>query len=136
MPLASAGMTPRRLDSARSRASAQTTLDPLRHATFRRWILGAVLVSVSGGALVFLFLSFAAPILLSPAAADRLLLRAGTALAVLAVVVVPALIRVRRNRYATSTIWLRQCRKPTDRERQMTLQAPAEAVRVSALTWG
>lgn len=136
MPLASAGTTPRRLDSARSRASAQTTLDPLRHATFRRWILGAVLVSVSGGALVFLFLSFAAPILLSPAAADRLLLRAGTALAVLAVVVVPALIRVRRNRYATSTIWLRQCRKPTDRERQMTLQAPAEAVRVSALTWG
>ena len=55
------------------------------------------MVSVSGGAMVFVFLSFAAPILLSPAATDRLLWRGGTALAVLAVVVVPVLIRVRRN---------------------------------------
>jgi adenylate cyclase len=110
--------------------------DPLRHATFRRWIWGAVLVSVSGGAMVFVFLSFAAPILLSPAATNRLLLRGGTALAVFAVVVVPVLIRVRRNRYAASTAWLRQRRKPTDLERRMTLGAPGEAVRVSALTWG
>ena len=79
---------------------------------------------------------FAAPILLSPAATNRLLLRGGAALAVFAIVVVPVLTRVRRNRYAMSTIWLRQHRKPTDRERRMTLGAPTEAVRVSALTWG
>jgi adenylate cyclase len=94
------------------------------------------LVSVSGGALVFVFMSFAAPILLSPAATDRLLLRSGTALAVFAFVVVPVLMRIRRNRYALSTVWLRQRRKPTDWERRMILGAPGEAVRVSALTWG
>ncbi|MGZ6780356.1 MAG: HAMP domain-containing protein, partial [Mycobacterium sp.] len=136
MVLASVGTTPSRLDSAASPVSAGALVDPLRHATFRRWICGAVLVNVSGGALVFVFLSFAAPILLSPAAADRLLLRAGTALTVLAFVVVPVLIRVRRNRYATSTVWLRQRRKPTDWERRTTLGAPGEAVRVSAMTWG
>jgi adenylate cyclase len=135
MVFASAGATQRRLDSAVGRASAQVSVDPLRHATFRRWIAGAVLVNVSGGALVFVFLSFAAPILLSPAAADRLLLRAGTALTVLAFVVVPVLIRLRRNRFAKSTVWLRQRRKPTEWERRMTLAAPGEAVRVSALTW-
>ncbi len=86
--------------------------------------------------MVFVFLSFAAPILLSPAATDRLLLRGGTVLAVSAIVVVPVLIRVRRNRYAMSTAWLRQHRKPTDWERRMTLGAPREAVHVSALTWG
>ena len=86
--------------------------------------------------MVFVFLSFEAPILLSPAATDRLLLRGGTALAVFAFVVVPVLIRVRRKRYAMSTVWLRQRRKPTDWERRMTLGAPGEAVRVSALTWG
>ena len=116
--------------------SAQPPVDPLRHVTFRRWIWGAVLVSVSGGALVFVLLSFAAPILLSPAATNRLLLRGGAALAIFAIVVVPVLIRVRRSRYAMSTAWLRQHRKPTDRERRMALGAPAEAVRVSTLTWG
>ncbi len=136
MALASAGTTPPRLDSADGRVSAEAPVDPLRYATFRRWIWGAVLVNVPGGAMVFVFLSFAAPILLSPAATDRLLLRAGTALAVFAFVVVPVLIRVRRNRYAMSTVWLRQRRKPTDWERRMTLGAPGEAVRVSALTWG
>ena len=136
MPLASASATPPRLDSAEGSVSAEAPVDPLRYATFRRWIWGAVLVSVSGGAMVFVFLSFAAPILLSPAATDRLLLRGGTALAVLAIVVVPVLMRVRRNRYAMSTAWLRQRRKPTDWERRMTLGAPGEAVRVSALTWG
>jgi len=136
MPLASAGTTPPRLDSADRRVSVEPPVDPLRYATFRRWIWGAVLVSVSGGALVFVFMSFAAPILLSPAATDRLLLRIGTALAVFAFVVVPVLMRIRRNRYALSTVWLRQRRKPTDWERRMILGAPGEAVRVSALTWG
>ncbi len=84
---------------------------------------------------MFVLLSFAAPILLSPAATSRLLMRGGTALAIFAVVVVPVLIRVRRNRYATSTAWLRQHRRPTDRERRMALGAPAEAVRVSTVTW-
>jgi adenylate cyclase len=136
MSLASAGTTPPRLDSADRRVSVEPPVDPLRYATFRRWIWGAVLVSVSGGALVFAFMTFAAPILLSPAATDRLLLRSGTALAVFAFVVVPVLMRIRRNRYALSTVWLRQRRKPTDWERRMILGAPGEAVRVSALTWG
>ncbi|RDH79699.1 adenylate/guanylate cyclase domain-containing protein [Mycolicibacterium moriokaense] len=136
MPSASAGTTRPRVQSAAGHQRARTPIDPLRHATFTRWIWGAVLVSVSGGALVFVFLSFAAPILLSPAATDRLLWRGGTALAVFAVVVVPVLIRVRRTRYAMSTVWLRQHRKPTDKERRMALGAPGEAVRVSALTWG
>ena len=115
MPLASAGTTPPRLDSAGGRVPVEAPVDPLRYATYRRWIWGAVLVSVSGGALVFVFLSFAAPILLSPAATNRLLLRGGAALAIFAIVVVPVLTRVRRNRYAMSTVWLRQHRKPTDR---------------------
>jgi adenylate cyclase len=136
MAFASAGTTSPLLDSADGRVSSEAPVDPLRYATFRRWIWGAVLVSVSGGAMVFVFLSFAAPMPLSPAATDRLLLRAGTALAVFAFVVVPVLLRVRRNRYAMSTVWLRQRRKPTDWERRMTLGAPGEAVRVSALTWG
>ena len=136
MPLASAGTTPPRLNSADGCVPADAPVDPLRYATFRRWIWGAVLVNVSGGAMVFVFLSFAAPSLLRPAATDRLLLRGGAALAVLAIVVVPVLIRVRRNRYAMSTAWLRQHRKPTDSERRMTLGAPREAVLLSALTWG
>ncbi|MDT5011797.1 MAG: adenylate cyclase [Mycobacterium sp.] len=136
MPLASAGTTPPRLESADGRGCLEEPVDPLRYATFRRWIWGAVLVSVSGGALVFVLLSFAAPILLSPAATNRLLLRGGAALAIFAIVVVPVLLRVRRGRYATSTVWLRQYRKPTERERRMALGAPTEAVRVSALTWG
>src|SRR3984957_15639858 len=110
MALASAGTTPPRLDSADGRVTAEAPVDPLRYATFRRWIWGAVLVNVPGGAMVFVFLFFAAPILLSPAATDRLLLRAGTALAVFAFVVVPVLIRMRRNRYALSTVWLRERR--------------------------
>ena len=135
MPFASAGTTPARSGLADGPVSAEAPVDPLRSATFRRWIWGAVLVSVSGGAMVFLFLAFVAPFLLSPAARDRLLLRSGTALAVFAFVVVPVLIRVRRNRYAMSTVWLRQRRKPTDWERRMILGAPGAAVRVSALTW-
>src|ERR1700748_3716023 len=136
MALASAKTTPPPLDSADGRVSAEAPVDPLRHATFRRWIWGGVLVSASGGAVVFVFLSFAAPIRLSPAATDRLLFRTGTALAVFAFVVVPVLMRIRRNRYALSTVWLRQRRKPTDWERRMILGAPGEAGRVSALTWG
>jgi adenylate cyclase len=132
---APAGTTPPRLIAAAGGVTSQTPVDPLRHATFKRWVWGAVLVSVSGGAMVFVLLSFAAPILLSPAATNRLLVRGGTALAVFAIVVVPVLMRVRRNRYATSTVWIRQRRKPTDAERRMTLGAPGEAVRVSALTW-
>jgi adenylate cyclase len=135
MPFASVDSTPPRLHPAVGSVATSAPIDPLRHATFKRWIWGAVLVNVSGGALVFVFLSFAAPILLSPAATNRLLLRAGTALVVFAVVIVPVLTRVRRNRYASSTAWLQQRRRPTDRERRMTLGAPAEAVRISALTW-
>ena len=75
MPLASASTTPPRLGSADGSVSAEAPVDPLRYATFRRWIWGAVLVSVSGGAMVFVFLSFAAPILVSPAATDRLFWR-------------------------------------------------------------
>src|ERR1700728_5443711 len=107
MPFASAGTTPARSGSADGPVAAEAAIDPLRSASLRRWIGGAVLVSVSGGALVFVFMSFAAPILLSPAATDRLLLRSGTALAVFVFVVVPVLMRIRRNRYALSTVWLR-----------------------------
>jgi len=135
MALASANTTPSRLDSVDG-VSADEPIDPLRYVTFRRWVWGALLISVSGGAMVFVFLTFAAPILLSPAATSRLLLKSGAALAVFVFVVVPVLIRVRRNRYAMSTAWLRQGREPTDWERRMTLGAPVEAVRVSALTWG
>ena len=98
MPLASAGTTSPRLDSADGRVPAEAPVDLLRYATFRRWVWGAVLVNVPGGAMVFVFLYFAAPMLLSPDAMDRLLLRSGTALAAFAFVVVPVLIRVRRNR--------------------------------------
>jgi adenylate cyclase len=136
MPVASADTTTPRLDSTVGRLTTRASIDPLRYLTFRRWITGAVLVSVSGGAMVFVFLSFAAPILLNPAETHRLFLRAGAALGVFAVVVVPVLIRVRRNRYAMSTVWLREGRKPTERERRMALGAPGEAVRVSAMTWG
>src|ERR1700760_4627387 len=136
MPVASADTTTPRLDSTVGRLTTRASIDPLRYLTFRRWITGAVLVSVSGGAMVFVFLSFAAPILLNPAETHRLFLRAGAALGVCAGVVVPVLIRVRRNRYAMSTVWLREGRKPTERERRMALGAPGEAVRVSAMTWG
>jgi adenylate cyclase len=135
MDLASTSKSAPRLGSAGWRASGAHA-DPLRHATFMRWVWGGVFVSVSGGAVVFVFLSFAAPILLSPAETNRLLWRGGTALAVFAIVAVPVLLRVRRNRFAMSTAWLRERRTPTDWERRMTLGAPTEAVRLSALTWG
>ena len=85
--------------------------------------------------MVFGFLSFAAPLLLTPDATARLLWRGGAALAVFAVIVVPVLVRVRRSRFATSTVWLREHRTPTEQERVRTLAAPTEAVRLSALTW-
>ena len=135
MDLASTGTSTSRLGAVGWRASGART-DPLRHATFMRWVWSAVFVSVSGGAVVFVFLSFAAPILLTPAETDRLLWRGGTALAVFAIVTVPVLLRVRRNRFALSTAWLRERRTPTACERRMTLGAPGEAVRLSALTWG
>jgi adenylate cyclase len=135
MDLASTGTSAPRKGSVGWPASGART-DPLRHATFMRWVWGAVFVSVSGGAVVFVFLSFAAPILLSPAQTNRLLWRGGTALAVFALVAIPVLLRVRRNRFALSTAWLRECRTPTACERRMTLGAPGEAVRLSALTWG
>lgn len=112
------------------------TRDPLRCNTFKRWIWGAVLVSVIGGGMIFAFLTFAAPIMLTPVETQRLLVRGGTALAVFLVVAVPVLHRVRRRRFAASTAWLREHRAPTESEQRMTLGAPWEAVRVSAVVWG
>ena len=56
--------------------------DPLRYAIFQRWIWAAVAVSLAGGAIVFAFLVFAAPIVLNPAETRQLLLRSGSALVV------------------------------------------------------
>ena len=136
MPLASAGTTPPRLDPAEGRVTAEAPVDRLRYATFRRWIWGAVMVNVSGGALVFVFLSFAAPILLSPAATDRLLWRGGAALAVVAIVVVPVLIRVRRNRYRDEHRLASATPKADGPGTTDGARGTPEAVRVSALTWG
>lgn len=59
--------------AARNRGPAGR--DALRHVTFTRWVWGAAAISMAGGGIVSLFLAFAAPILLSPDATDRLLLR-------------------------------------------------------------
>ncbi|CDO27100.1 family 3 adenylate cyclase [Mycolicibacterium mageritense DSM 44476 = CIP 104973] len=110
--------------------------DALRHVTFTRWVWGAAAISMAGGGIVSLFLAFAAPILLSPDATDRLLLRGGATLAVFLTVAVPVLLRNRRRRFRVGTRWLGAGRPPTDTERQMVLAAPAEAARMSAIMWG
>ena len=110
--------------------------DPLRNAIFQRWIWAAVAVSLAGGAIVFAFLVFAAPIVLNPAETRQLLLRSGSALVVFLAVAVPVLLRMRRRRFAATTAWIREGRTPTEAEQRMTLAAPGEAVRVSAIVWG
>jgi adenylate cyclase len=110
--------------------------DPLRNEIFKRWIWAAVAVNLAGGGIVFAFLVFAAPIVLNPAETRQLLLRSGSALGVFLAVAVPLLLRMRRQRFAASTAWIRQGRTPTEAELRMTLAAPGEAVRVSAMVWG
>lgn len=109
--------------------------DSLRWSTYRRWILAAVGVTVAGGAIVFAFLVFSAPIVLNPDETRKLLLRSGSALVVFLAVVVPLLLRMRRRRFAASTAWIRQGRRPTEAEQRMALGAPGHAVRVSAAVW-
>ncbi len=128
--------TPRARLPAREPRAARRAVDPLRAEVFRRWILGAVAVSVAGGGTVFAFLAFAAPILLTPNETHRLLIRSAATILVFVAIGVPILLRLRRRRFATSTAWLREFRSPTEQERQQTLAAPREAVRVSAAAWG
>lgn len=109
--------------------------DPLRYTVFKRWITAAVLISVAGGGIVSAFLSFVAPILLTQNEIQRLLERSALAIAVFLVVGVPVLVRHRRRRFAASTAWLRQRRTPTELERRRTLEAPRDAVRISAAVW-
>lgn len=110
--------------------------EALRCTTFKRWVWGAAAVSIAGGGIVGAFLAFAAPIVLSPTATERLLVRGGTTLVVFLVVAIPVMLRVRRHRFAASTAWLRENRLPTAAEQRMTLGAPGEAVRMSVIVWG
>ena len=109
--------------------------DPLRWSTYRRWILAAAGVSAAGGVIVFAFLMYSAPIVLTPSETRKLLLRSGSALVIFLVVAVPLLLRMRRRRFAASTAWIRQGRRPTEAEQRMALGAPGHAVRVSAAMW-
>ncbi len=109
--------------------------DPLRWSTYRRWILAAAGVSAAGGVIVFAFLMYSAPIVLTPPETRKLLLRSGSALVIFLVVAVPLLLRMRRRRFAASTAWIRQGRRPTAAEQRMALGAPGHAVRVSAAMW-
>lgn len=108
----------------------------LRDQTFKRWVWGAAVVSAGGGGIVGAFLAFAAPIVLSPADTQSLLMRGGTVLIVFLAVAVPVMLRVRRHRFAVSTAWLSAGRPPTAAEQRMTLGASGEAVRLSAVVWG
>ncbi|OCB53205.1 adenylate/guanylate cyclase with integral membrane sensor [Mycobacterium vulneris] len=108
----------------------------LRDQTFKRWVWGAAVVSAGGGGIVGAFLAFAAPIVLSPADTQRLLMRGGTVLIVFLAVAVPVMLRVRRRRFAASTAWLSAGRPPTAEEQRRTLGASGEAVRLSAAVWG
>ncbi|MBU9765672.1 adenylate/guanylate cyclase domain-containing protein [Mycobacterium sp. TNTM28] len=119
-----------------SRALAPTAGDALRDQTFKRWVWGAAAVSVVGGGIVGAFLAFAAPIVLSPADTRSLLVRGGSALVVFLAVAVPVMLRVRRRRFAASTLWLSHGRPPTSREQRLTLGAAGEAVRLSGAVWG
>ena len=109
--------------------------DSLRWSTYRRWILAAAGVSVAGGLIVFAFLMYSAPIVLTPAETRKLLLRSGSALIIFLVVAVPLLLRMRRRRFAASTAWIQQGRRPTEAEQRLALGAPGHAVRVSTAVW-
>jgi adenylate cyclase len=61
----------------------------LRDQTFKRWVWGAAVVSAGGGGIVGTFLAFAAPIVLTPADTQRLLIRGGTVLIVFLAIAVP-----------------------------------------------
>ncbi|WP_254358849.1 adenylate/guanylate cyclase domain-containing protein [Mycolicibacterium peregrinum] len=108
----------------------------LRDQTFKRWVRSAAVVGAGGGGIVGAFLAFAAPIVLSPADTQRLLMRGGTVLIVFLAVAVPVMMRVRRHRFAAGTAWLSEGRAPTPKEQRMTLGASGEAVRLSAAVWG
>lgn len=108
----------------------------LRDQTFKRWVWGAAVVSAGGGGIVGTFLAFAAPIVLTPADTQRLLIRGGTVLIVFLAIAVPVMLRVRRYRFAASTAWLSEGRPPTAEEQRVTLGASGEAVRLSAAVWG
>jgi adenylate cyclase len=114
---------------------ANRSAGALQRMTFVRWVWGAAVVSICGGAIIFAFLAFAAPILLSPIETQRMLLRGGTAIAIFVIIASPTLLRIRRRRFEQSTAWLGEDRPPTVSEQRMTLDAPAEAVRVSAVVW-
>ncbi len=120
---------------ASAAGDANWSAGALQRRTFLRWVWGAAWVSISGGAIIFAFLAFAAPILLSPVETQRLLLRGGTAIAIFVIIASPTLLRIRRRRFELSTAWLGEGRPPTMSELRMTLDAPAEAVRVSAVVW-
>ncbi|MCV7287174.1 adenylate/guanylate cyclase domain-containing protein [Mycolicibacterium wolinskyi] len=109
--------------------------ETLRSKTFRHWVWGAAGVSVAGGGIVAAFLAFAAPIVLSPVATQRLLVRGGTVLVIFLGVAIPIMLWVRRRRFAASTAWLGEGRPPTAAEQRMTLGAPGEAVRLSGAVW-
>ncbi|WP_235732545.1 adenylate/guanylate cyclase domain-containing protein [Mycolicibacterium septicum] len=117
-------------------AGTTTAGAELRDQTFKQWVWGAAVVSAGGGAIVGVFLAFAAPIVLSPADTQTLLMRGGTVLIVFLAVAVPVMLRVRRHRFAVSTAWLSEGRPPTPEELRMTLGASGEAVRLSAAVWG
>lgn len=125
--------TPIAADPAAGTATAGAEL---RDQTFKRWVWGAAVVSAGGGGIVGVFLAFAAPIVLSPADTQTLLMRGGTVLIVFLAVAVPVMLRVRRHRFAVSTAWLSEGRPPTADELRMTLGASGEAVRLSAAVWG
>ncbi|WP_234788225.1 adenylate/guanylate cyclase domain-containing protein [Mycolicibacterium setense] len=108
----------------------------LRDQTFKRWVWGAAVVGAGGGGIVGAFLALAAPIVLSPADTQRLLMRGGTVLIVFLAVAIPVMLRVRRHRFAASTTWLTEGRQPTVQEQRMALGASGEAVRLSAAVWG
>ncbi len=127
--------TTRTRRSGGAATDANRSAGALQHTTFVRWVWGAAVVSVCGGAIIFAFLAFAAPILLSPVETQRMLLRCGAAVAVFVIIASPTLLRIRRRRFEQSTAWLGEDRAPTVSEQRMTLDAPAEAVRVSAVVW-
>ncbi|BBY98625.1 adenylate/guanylate cyclase domain-containing protein [Mycolicibacterium fallax] len=126
------GASPSRVPAARSLPAAP---DRLRRIVLHRWILAGAGVNALGGAIVFLFLFLAAPILLTPEQFREQLALAGIAVGAVLAVVLPLLLRHRRRQFAAATAWLAENRLPTPAEAQLTLAAPWDAARISAAIW-